>query len=208
MQPKIQPFEVYNALQAMGLEEDLLSRAILQGEYERNRCTLNDPRCVPGVFAWARCVRSIRDQLLPRGWHRNDDLNRATIISPNGRIAIAVESGDEGTGKPDLIPSTKYQKGDATVRAVMANQPTLFEMFPREADVFGASELRTWLLLRRPTDTQIFAELSLPAPLVNGRIERWLDRIILKPIPFEYDFDFAESDADQPIDIQISRRVQ
>jgi hypothetical protein len=208
MKPKVQPLEVHNALQSLGLDENILTTAILQGEYARNSCTKNDPRCVPGVFAWAKCSRSLRDQLIPKGWERNDDQNRATIISPDRKTAISVEIGDDATGNPDLLPNTKYQKGDATVRAVNANQPALFDMYLTEDEIFLGDEMRTWLLLRRPTDSAIYAELSLPAPMIDGRIEQWLNRIILSPIPFDYDFSFNEDSTDEPIEINISRRQQ
>lgn len=205
-EPKYKPAERYNALYALGVTEEILKTAILLGELERDNCTLHDPLCVPGIFAWSRCSRSVRDQLVPLGWTSVNDQNRALVVSPNGRVAIAAVSGDENTGNENLSPNLKIPAGSATKRAVNANQPTLFQMHPTRDEVAAGGKRQTWLLLRRPTADFIYAELSLPAAMVDGKVVGWLERIILEPIPHEFTF-AANPDADfAEIDIPIRKR--
>ena len=208
MELKYKPAEVYTELQSLGLTQQILSTAILEGEFARDSCTANDPPCVPGIFAYGRCTRSLRDQLLPLGWTRNDDLNRATVVSADGRNAIAVESGDEATGNKDLFSNTKYIKGTATKKVVDTNQNVLFEnMYPTVEEMSRVGKL-SWLLMRFRTDNAIYAELSLPAAMSCGRVKRWLKRIILDPISYGFDFDVNEDGENGAIEIPIRKRQQ
>jgi len=194
-------------LRSLGLTSEILKHAILIGEFYRDTCTDNDANCAPGMFAYSRTSRTLREQLRPAGWQKNDDQNRATVISPNGKIAVAVESGDEGTGIPELFPNVKYQKGDATKKAVALNQPSLFPTLRlATTDVYGPSDVQTWLLLRRRTDDGVFAELSLPAKMLDGRVEFWLERIILGYTPIEPVIELGDDSESQQIEIPIRRR--
>jgi hypothetical protein len=207
LSPKLKPAERYNALHQLGITKEIVTTAILLGELERDNCTLHDPLCVPGIFAWSRCSRSMRDQLVPLGWKSENDQNRALIVSPNGLIAIAAVSGDDGTGDPNLVPNLKIPAGSATKRAVNANHPTLFRMHPTAEEVRSSGKRQTWLLLRRPTANFIFAELSLPGAMADGRVVYWLDRIILDPIPHEFSFTVDPDSGDSgEIDIPVLKR--
>jgi hypothetical protein len=207
LSPKFTPAERYNALHQLGVTEKIVTTAILLGELERDNCTLHDLLCVPGIFAWSRCSRSMRDQLVPLGWKSENDQNRALIVSPNGLIAIAAVSGDEATGDPALIPNLKIPAGSATKRAVNLNAPTLFRMHPTAEEVRSSGKRQTWLMLRRPTTDFIYAELSLPGAMADGRVVYWLDRIILDPIPHEFSFVVDPDSGDNgEIDIPVLKR--
>src|SRR5689334_19316059 len=103
--------EVVDALAQMGLTVENLTEAILRGEIARDSCTANDAPGAPGFYAWNGTVRALRDILMPDGWDRNDDVCYSRVISPDKSIAIAVVTGDDGTGKRDACPKTKYPKG-------------------------------------------------------------------------------------------------
>jgi hypothetical protein len=85
-------------------------------------------------------------------------------------------------------PSTRYEKGVATVEAVSRNflqlslPIDLGDDEPVDADIDG---IGTWILLYNVTETEIRAELSLPDSMVDGYIDTWLERIILPPIPLQ-----------------------
>lgn len=72
--------------------------AVMQGYLARNDCTANHPPLYPSFVAWGETVRALREHLAPTGWERNDAKNYSRTVHPNGRIAIAVATGDEATG--------------------------------------------------------------------------------------------------------------
>jgi hypothetical protein len=123
---KTSPIEVVNALAQLGLTTEILQEAILRGEFARDSCTANDAPGAPGYYAWNGTVRALRDILMPQGWARNDDICYSRVISPDKSLAIAVCTGDAGTGDKNANPKTKYVKGTATQAAVSINQGSLF----------------------------------------------------------------------------------
>src|SRR6185436_8037698 len=92
--------EVANALDELKLDWTVIREAILSGENARDACTENDPQAAPGFFAYAHATRRLRELLIPRGWIRKDLEGLALVVSPNMEIAIAVSTGDGGTGLP------------------------------------------------------------------------------------------------------------
>ena len=81
-------------------------------------------------------------------------------------------------------PSTKYLKGETTIRAVEANGQMTFDFgddFVLEEEPPSSQE-PVWYLLYRVTAEQIFVELSFPSVIDGGRIMDWIERIILDPI--------------------------
>jgi hypothetical protein len=182
---------VTNALADLGLSKDILVDAIMQGEAARASCTINDPPCVPGIYSWGSTVRALRDILVPLEWERDDTANYSTVISPDKTFAIAVVTGDAGTGLKDHEPTSKYPKGNRTREAVTTNQRCLFpeiqEAIDEETAKAEAAENRiTWMLLKRRSGDSVFSELSLPREISkSGWVQGWVTRIILDPIDVE-----------------------
>lgn len=186
----------------------------LEGEVAYHSCTANDPNCLPGIVAWGRSVRSLRDQLMPKKWKKDDEGNFPTIVSPDEKIAISVATGDEGTGKEDATPKTKYAKGVAAEIAISKNLNSLFPEI--RADAQAEKEKRdnkqTWILLkRREKDTNgivtVYAELSLPASLKEGeQVKEWITRIILEPIKTDPNVKVQDDTTEEPIDVPVRLR--
>lgn len=202
--------DVVNALAQLGLTTEVLIEAIRRGEIARDSCTANDAPNAPGFYAWAGTVRALRDILMPQRWTRNDDDCYSRVISPDSTIAIAVVTGDEGTGKRDASPKTKYPKGAATQAAVSSNQQSLrFEEFASaedEADQTAETWI-TWMLLKKRTDDSVFAELSLPLSMTkDGQVENWQTRIILDPILIDPNIEIEDDSSEPPIDVLVRRR--
>lgn len=211
---KTRRIEVTNALAELGLDEQTLVDAILQGETARDSCTANDPPIAPGFNAWAITVRVLREELIPKKWTRNDTGNYSTVVSPDGAIAIAVVTGDDNTGLPDAVPKTKYPKGPATQAAVFANERFLFPEMEavhqaEVAEVEAAEKRITWMLLKRRSEDLVFAELSLPASMTNdGNVEEWLIRIIIGPTPVGESGKVVDEDSsEEQIDVPVRRRT-
>ena len=96
---------------------------------------------------------------------------------------MVVSSGDGGTGDPLGYPSTKYPKGESTVRAVASNQLIIDFGVEGIIDDETADDAPTWLLLQRIEADAIYAEVSLPRDSSGGKINGWSERILLQPIP-------------------------
>lgn len=143
--------------------------------------------------------------MIPKRWTKNDDSNLSTIINPDRSFAITVASGDDGTGRVEAMPQTKYPKGIATKHAVNSNQLFLFQIHDE-----NEADLRlTWMLLRRrDVDTNtVFAELSLPKAMTEeGQVEDWITRIILDPIDIEPTIDIQDDSSEPPIEVPVRRR--
>jgi hypothetical protein len=107
------------------------------------------------------------------------------------------------------MPSTRYEKGIATVEAVSRNFVQLAlpidlgDEDPYDADVDGTS---TWVLLYHVADAEIRAELSLPDSMVDGYIDTWTERVILPAVPLE---PVVRADIPRPAepDVVVTRRA-
>lgn len=208
--------DVQSRLAELGLDADALAQVIKRGYVAFTLCTPNDPPLYPGFAAWAQTVRALREYLVPEGWDRCDENNYSLVINPAGTMAIAVATGDDGTGRLEAMPTTKSSKGPSTAEAVIANQAQLtFDFYvpetaaPADGDV-ARDERITWMLLVHRGVGEVRSELSLPMSMgADGRIESWQERIILGSMPT----DPIEIDINPPspvmpdIQIDVKRRA-
>ena len=184
--------EVAVELQKLGLTEDILLNAVRAGAFARaNAISPNYPKCYGGLSDWAVIVKTLRDDLLGRGWSRDDRNKLEGTINSAGNVVILIETGDEKTGDKlaDPGPSTKYQKGDG-IEDVIASNFLLDFGDPerqRQNDKIKAGEglSYTWFLLHARIGDEIRCELSRPLSISGGFVDQWSERIILKPIPPE-----------------------
>ena len=201
--------EVTDALTEFGLSQDILTEALLAGEYDRDACTANDPPSSPGFYSWSKTVRRLREILIPSGWTRSDEGNFSVIISPDKKMAIAVQTGDEGTGKTELIPKTKYPRGPKVLNAVNQNMH-LWDQELNKQIIEGQKtpKMETWMLLRCRAEDTLFWEFSLPDGIgEDRRVEKWAQRIVpssirLEPVPLAEE----EEDQQQAIEVPVRRR--
>lgn len=175
-------------LAELGLKAEILEFALRGADAEARTYTLLDPPNMQGMARYSRTVRLLREQLVPLGWSYDNPRNLARTVSPDRRVAIIATLGDTGTGVPDVRPSTRYEKGIATVEAVCRNFVQL--ALPIDLGDDGPVDdefdgIATWVLLYHLTESEIRAELSLPDSMVDGYIDTWVERIILAPVPLE-----------------------
>lgn len=173
----------------MGLRTDWLRDAVQRGLAAGAQCTANDPLILRSLLDWGKTVGYLRDHLLVEGWRRSRRFQYETVVSPDGRLAIAVAAGDFGTGMGHLPVRTRSPKGPATDVAILVNtgastveMSELFESFPA-ADPLPTN--KTWILLFFADDlkNEIRLELSLPTGLADDRqVAVWGERIILQAI--------------------------
>lgn len=210
---RIQEADIQDRLKGLGLERQFLLDAVRQGHLAYISCTLNHPPLLPGILAWGETVKSLREWMAPAGWTRSDDNNYSLLVSPDAKMAIAVATGDEQTGREMGNPSNKARKGRNTRNAVDLNQISFDFGTPLGLpDVLnGADEARsTWILLihRDEEGGEVRCELSLPASITDGHIDSWQERIILGSFPFEDDIVIVQPQQPQPdITINVKRRT-
>lgn len=203
--------EASTRLDELGLLAQDLSDAVEWGGNHLAYSTANEPPSGPGQIVWIKTVRGLREKLIPHGWTPNNSDNYATVVSPQGNVAIAVAAGDEKTGKlgrPN--PTTKNRKGRNTRQVVGENQLSFKEI---SAGLPPAQEIKgkqTWILLIAVDEErdEIVAELSLPEHVgKNGFISEWRERIILRSTPFGAPNEAGEDDdGTPPIEIDIQPR--
>lgn len=200
------------ALSRLSLSEGPLLAAAMQGYLARIDCTANHPPLFPSFVAWGETVRALREQLAPAGWVRNDEKNYSRVIHPQGRIAIAVATGDEATGVAILAPSTKSAKGPSTAEALEVNRAQAWlpgmqpsEMTQKDDD---KPSITTWVLLIHHAGDEIRAELSLPYDTgADGRITVWQERILLRTLPLDPEAVSAVPPTQPDIDVVVRRKA-
>jgi hypothetical protein len=204
-----EPDELDAALGAMGLKEAVLREAAEYGMRHALQCTGHDPKNLPGIIAWGKSIRFLRDRLVPEGWEPNGASNYATVVAPDKSLAIGAASGDAFTGRHgvNLNPSTRSPKGPVTQDRISVNQQLHFEdiaaSFPPAKQIIG---LATWLLLYFWDEQleEIRVELSLPEEMTDaGYVTRWRRRNILRPVPLSSGGIARRNRPDESPDLEI-----
>ena len=192
----------------LGLSVDLVERVVRQADAEVSMCTELDPPILAGLTRWAKTSRFLREELIPDGWTYDNPRNLARTIHPSGEFAIVAATGDELTGLADVLPGTRYRKGDATIAAVEANEQLAFDFPDLDVtdSVAGTPAILTWVLLFHADEDEFRVELSLPDRIEDGRITRWAERIILPPFPRDKDTLTVEDDQHDHVVVEVVRR--
>ena len=201
--------DVETALARLGLAVAPLLIAVSRGHLAAISRTSNDAPNAAGFYQWNETLRTLREELALFEFIRSDIGGYSTALRGDRRMAIAVSSGDEGTGVAAANPSTKQVKGPRTI-AVVSSNATQLELFPREIMMPPPAEeidRLTWILLFRAAATELRAELSLPVNMNDGgQIAAWRERIILPSLPLDATFTIPEPDFGPDLDIEIQRR--
>jgi hypothetical protein len=204
-----EPVMVETRLTELGLSQELLLNSVGIGQLAFSSCTDNHPPLIRGVWAWGETVRGLREALIPLGWERSDLNNYSLVVNAEGTVAIAVATGDEGTGLEFASPTTKSKKGPSTASAVTENQDQLLLFPDLEPSIIqlAGEKAMTYILLIHLTGDRVRSELSLPTSIVEGRVNGWSERILLRDVdldggpvePVVYDV--------PDIDVAIKRRA-
>jgi hypothetical protein len=182
------PAPVARELEAIGtgLTEDVVRQSVERGYLRRVACDQFHPKTLPGTLHRAESISSLRhDLVVSCGWSPDCASNQELVISPDGLAAIAVVAGDINVASELNEPSTKYDSGSLTRRAIAvnANQLELFEEFKFVVADGHAEPRTTWMLLSHIAPNEIRFELSLPIGFGDDNfVDRWRKRIIFSPI--------------------------
>jgi hypothetical protein len=197
-------------LEQLGVAVEALQRAVAEGHAARISCTLNDAPFIPGTEAWRFTLRTLREELGPRGWRNADPGNFSLVINDKRRINVVVASGDAATRVAHLTPRTKAIKGLYTEAATIRNRILFPETLSEELRRVAASlEFPTWVLLAYITDEEFRAELSLPDIMEDGHIVSWAERIFVPDPdePFGIRSKDASPDTGPEIDVPVRRKA-
>ena len=197
-------FDARRRLAELGIAPEAISAALRAGWTARLSCTDNDPPFIPGTEAWRFVVRTLREELLPKGWRKSDPGNYSLISNDARKINVVVATGDSLTRIYPGTPKTKSLKGLYTEGAIVRNmyQDDLFpETIAEELRVVAAILGHpVWILLIHITDDECRAELSLPSEM-DGTVTEWAERIF---IPDDEGGDLAiKSDDDLGLDFDV-----
>lgn len=196
-------------LHSMGqLNEKMLRQIVRRGLTARRSCTAFHPPSYPGLAQWAETHVALREFTTPLGWRVSDEANFSRVISPDGRCALTVASGDRLTGaRGPKDPSTKYARGSQTDLAIQANKT--LSLFGPTDDATPPPHCETWILLLHADlqRAEVRFELSRPqAQDGEGRVVAWSRRIILPPIHIDAVTPPDDESGNGVIDVPVTRK--
>lgn len=202
--------------QLFGVSADLFLNAVGHAWLEWANRTQFDPPSGPGELLWIHTVRHERRQFseLDPKWIQDDAGNFSSMISPDGRVAIAVETGNRMTGaiSHGKYPRTNSKKGPRTMQMVRDNRAIIqgdaFTGFPTPKAPNNPGAPLLWIHLIHQSRGHILHELSLPLTSdLRNKIVGWRCRIIL---PQWTGGDLTGIRAPEPAaepEVRINRRV-
>jgi hypothetical protein len=201
--------DAIDCLADMGLNADILRRAVLAGVMAADTCTDLDPPGFRGYTQWGVCTRELRVGLAA-GWTPRNRQNLPLVVSSDGATCITVGTGDAATGIQAATPQTKNPRGRVTLTAIMENagQLTLFDGMDRIriAPAAGLTTL-TWILLFYRDGDMIRSELSLPRAWdENGRPSAWAERLILEPVGTVDHAPIVSTEHEPEIEVEVERK--
>lgn len=168
------------AIRELGTSSANLRHVIFRGHLaRRDYAHPHYPSTTAGIIDWAQANKVCRDIHVRLGWEARNDRGVPKTVAPDGSFAITVVGGNDDTGVPYRIPSTRRPRGGQGERDVADN---------RQVDLFGycpptPEEMTYYLLVNHvdgPDRSILRAELSLPWQLDDaGHVTRWYRRMIL-----------------------------
>lgn len=172
------------------------------------------PKGFGGTNAWADGIEALRGILIPKGWVPSDPQNQPRIVSPDGKHALTVISGDADTGNPHTDPQTRNKRGSQTLRSVTYNSAQM-DLFPVSKvvkapfDVDSTPGQTLWIFLFH-VDTaaqEVRYELSRPVNYGdNEKVDCWEPRFIMPPLNFRNPDAGTPSDGGRDFDIYVKPR--
>lgn len=201
-------------LHVLQVTTEQLHEAIEVGYIHKSTSTDAEPAGAGSYYVWSKGTAQLRYTLAPFGWTWDSIQNFQRTLREDGRVAIALSSGNAATGLADATPHTRNPKGPTMRTVVEQNQQlSLFDPVTLKAVSYEETpepECETWLLLhfQDPHTKEIRVELSLPTEMSGQHISSWRHRILLpslQPDP-QVDVDDDQDDGDDAINVDVRSR--
>lgn len=182
-----EPAEVHDQLvRLFGVTPEIFLEAERHGWLEWANRSEYDSKSFPGTLLHGHTLRHERRLFVEEGWVQDDRNNFASVISPDGRMAIAVETGDRmtATTAPGKHPTTNSRKGPQTMQMIRDNQAilqgNLFTGYATPAAPLNPNAPLLWFHLIHIVRGNVVSEVSLPSMADHrNKIVGWKCRIIL-----------------------------
>ncbi len=177
--------EASNRLHDLGLTITQIRSIAEAMAAARASSTDNDPSSAPGLFAWIRGVRRMREVLLPEGWERENTDQVPTVANYDYGVRLTVMNTDNGTGIVESSPQPCSKKGVATERAAFSNQKVFSEIMETASNTFplvdaqDSSEIIQWYICVYSDADVTRVEVSCPVSLTGGLFTSFEERIFV-----------------------------
>jgi hypothetical protein len=192
------PEDCNERLRALGLTVQDLLIPVAAGAAARRTATRHHPKAYGGWREYGERTASLRDQMAPKGWTPIETDGVCLTVHPQRRLAVMTALGTAGTGTRDEV-TTRRRRGDVTERIVRTNaQLELDLQLAQPTPVLEPGAMPTWVLLLFTDLDEVRSELSLAHEIVDGFVERWIDRIPLPVIRLNDVLVHLDDDSDGP----------
>ena len=189
-----------------GLNVEDFAEALMSGHQGAARATGAHAKNAAGTFRWHDTLAALRATLAERGWNLKDEKNAPRAVSPDGKTAVMVVTGNIKTGTKDS-PSNATPKGNTTESDVKGNNEGEQLQLEGMAELAQEQRPKTWVFLYFYSQNRnhIRAELSLPSSFdqKSGMINKWEERIILPIIEFGADDVLIDAQPDETPEIDF-----
>ena len=172
-------------LAELGLDVEILHRAVRAGITARATRTVLAPRTAAGTDLYSYTVEELRLLLAPSGWTAEFAGGQERTVSPDRLTSIVFSTGVGDVGDPDPAarPRTAYPKGPLMRDAVTENLGFVQEELPIGLPPRGDGRRLCWVLLVKVEPGVAHLELSAPDGMRDGVVVSWAERIPLPPLP-------------------------
>lgn len=190
-----------------GLSVELLRTALKNGDAARRGCHDTDPDDYPARTANVVAYRYLFGELRSLGWQHENERGQIRLVTPDGRHALVLATGDENTGlRHGHQPRTRSAKGEVTTNAIRLNRD--LPLFGEDAAPSGAElwfVLVTWI--EDEEESEIRFELSRPVgQQASGVISLWDARVVFEPIRSELNTYDEVEELEDEVDFKIERK--
>ena len=129
-----------------GLTLDVFEEALFSGHSGSARSTGSHAKNAAGTYRWHETLAALRSALTSQQWEQRDEKNAPRIVSPDGKIALMVATGNAKTGTKDN-PSNATSKGIMTQLDVWNNDESQQMVIEEIAKLISSTSPKTWMLL-------------------------------------------------------------
>ncbi|MDP1565494.1 MAG: hypothetical protein Q8L91_04420 [Polaromonas sp.] len=197
------PSEVKSALESLGLTAELVKNVAKAAAAARADSLAVDPCSAPGTLAYIYGVRSVRLELLPKGWRVSRAGNVESTVNDELGIQLCFQNVDRACGARD--PEAISGKGSGSRKLILdGHQAELFPK-PKTASVktFGSTPT-VWVICVSSDSKNVQAEVSCPEIFEGEQFEGFSKRIFVMDESFGPDPDAGKKrDDDDRADYEV-----
>lgn len=201
-------WEVKSTLKALGLTPEIINNVARAAAGARADSLAVDPCSTPGQLAYIHGVRSIRIQLLPKGWRISREGNVESTVNHDLGIQLCFQNVHLACGERD--PEAISGKGSGSRKLIHDGQTELFETVGTYAKKTLGATPTVWVLCVSSDEKSIRAELSCPESFEGDQFQGFSKRIFvldetLDPKP-RTDKGSDEDMVDTDFEVRISKK--